>query len=77
MKASVPTLVRQIQNRGRLYETSIRLDYISSLNERYEEWLDKYTGKYLVVDMDEKQIERPEDLNEIIEKINAELNGLF
>ncbi|MDR0790573.1 MAG: deoxynucleoside kinase [Bacteroidales bacterium] len=77
LKASVPTLVRQIQKRGRAYESSIRLDYISSLNERYEDWLSGYKGKILVVNMDEKDIERPEDLHEIIEKINAEINGLF
>ncbi|MDR1848086.1 MAG: deoxynucleoside kinase [Bacteroidales bacterium] len=77
LKASVPTLVRQIQKRGRTYETSIRLDYINSLNERYDEWLSNYKDKLLVVDMDEHDIERPEDLNKIIVRLNAEINGLF
>ncbi|MDR1725790.1 MAG: deoxynucleoside kinase [Bacteroidales bacterium] len=77
LKASVPTLVKQIQKRGREYESSIRLDYIGSLNDRYEEWLDSYKGRLLVIDMDEKNIDRPEDMNEIIEKVNAEFHGLF
>lgn len=79
LRATVPTLVRQIQKRGRDYEESIRLDYLKSLNERYEQWIDSYTaGKKLVVNVDNINFaEKPEDLGVIIDKINAELHGLF
>ncbi|MDD4847360.1 MAG: deoxynucleoside kinase [Bacteroidales bacterium] len=79
LKASVPTLVKQIQLRGRDYEEAIRLDYLKSLNKRYDEWIQSYKqGKLLVVDVDNLDfIEKPEDLGEIIDRVNAELNGLF
>lgn len=77
MKASEPTLIRQILKRGRAYEASISLEYIKTLNLRYEEWINNYTGRYIVIDMDEMDLDIPEDLNKIIEKINAEINGLF
>ena len=54
LRASVPTLVEQIQKRGRDYENSIRLDYLTRLNERYEAWIGEYTkGKVLIVDIDD------------------------
>ena len=78
LRASVPTLMRQIAKRNRDYEQSIRLDYLSNLNERYEEWINGYKeGKLLVIDMDNLELENPEDLGTIIEKIEASLNGLF
>lgn len=79
LKASVPTLVNQIQQRGRDYENSIRLDYLKSLNERYDKWIEGYSdGKLLVVEVDSLNFQKnPEDLGFIIEKINAEINGLF
>jgi len=79
LKASVPTLVQQIQQRGREYENSIRLDYLKSLNERYEKWIDSYeAGKLLVIDVDNLNFrDNAEDLGTIIEKINAEMHGLF
>ncbi|MBL4625435.1 MAG: deoxynucleoside kinase [Flavobacteriales bacterium] len=79
LRASVPTLVHQIQKRGRDYEESIRLDYLKRLNERYEAWISTYDkGKLLVINVDENNfIEKPEDLGEIITKIDAELHGLF
>jgi len=79
LKASVPTLVNQIQQRGREYENAIRLDYLKSLNERYEQWIEGYSaGKLLVVEVDNLNFQKnPEDLGFIIEKINAEINGLF
>lgn len=79
LRATVPTLVRQIQKRGRDYEESIRIDYLKSLNERYEKWMESYTaGKKLVVNVDTINFaEKPEDLGLIIDKINAELHGLF
>jgi len=79
LRADVPTLVRQIQKRGRDYEASIRIDYLKSLNDRYENWINNYkSGKLLIVDVDNINFsEVPEDLGLIIDKVNAELNGLF
>ncbi|UPT67747.1 MAG: deoxynucleoside kinase [Sphingobacteriales bacterium JAD_PAG50586_3] len=79
LRASVPTLVNQIQKRGREYENSIRLDYLRRLNERYEAWISEYTGgKLLIIDVDDnKFIENQEHFGAIINKIDAELHGLF
>ncbi len=79
LRASVPTLVRQIQKRGRAYENGIRLDYLSRLNERYEEWVGQYKlGKMLIVDVDTIQFDgKPEDLRTIINRVDAQLHGLF
>jgi deoxyadenosine/deoxycytidine kinase len=79
LRSTVPTLVNQIQKRGRKYENTIRLDYLKRLNERYEAWISKYDlGKMLIVDVDRNNfIENTEDLSNVIDKINAELHGLF
>jgi deoxyadenosine/deoxycytidine kinase len=79
LRASIPTLVSQIQKRGRKYENSIRLDYLKRLNERYEAWVESYhLGKMLIVDADNYNFpENSEDLSTVIDKINAELHGLF
>lgn len=79
LRASVPTLVKQIQKRGREYEESIRLDYLKSLNQRYEDWMENYDlGKYLIFNVDDIDMaENPEDLGMVIEKITGELHGLF
>ena len=79
LRASVPVLVNQIQKRGRKYETSIRIDYLQRLNERYEAWAESYKlGKMLIVDVDSHNfVEKPEDLSYVIDKINAQLHGLF
>jgi deoxyadenosine/deoxycytidine kinase len=79
LRADVPTLVRNIQKRGRDYEASIRLDYLKSLNERYENWINEYTaGKLLIFDVDNINFqENAEDLGKIIEGVQANLHGLF
>ena len=79
LRASIPTLVGQIHKRGRDYENSISIDYLSRLNERYEAWITKYTkGKLLIIDVDDLNfVEKPEDLGSIIDKIDAQINGLF
>ena len=79
LRASVPTLVKQIQKRGRKYEDNIRLDYLKRLNERYEAWIDSYNmGRLLIVDVDSYNfIDKPEDLSVVIDKVNAEIHGLF
>ncbi|MBU0486723.1 MAG: deoxynucleoside kinase [Bacteroidetes bacterium] len=79
LRASVPTLVNQIQKRGREYEESIRIDYLKRLNERYEAWSTKYDkGRMLVIDVDNINFrDNMEDFGEVINKIDAELHGLF
>lgn len=79
LRASVPTLVNNIQIRGREYESGIRLDYLSKLNEKYEKWIKGYReGKLLILDKDKLDFaNNPEDLGFVIQKIEAELFGLF
>ncbi len=79
LRGSVPSLVNQIQKRGREYENSIRIDYLKRLNERYEAWISTYEkGKMLVIDIDELNFaENQEHLGMIVERVNAEMNGLF
>ncbi|MGB5363354.1 MAG: deoxynucleoside kinase [Aureibaculum sp.] len=79
LRANIQTLVGQIHRRGRDYENSISIDYLSRLNERYEAWISTYTkGKLLIVDVDSLNIvDKPEDLGFIIDKIDAQIHGLF
>jgi deoxyadenosine/deoxycytidine kinase len=79
LRASVPTLVNQIQKRGREYESSIRIDYLKQLNDRYEKWISSYKlGKLLIINVDDLDFtSRPEDLSFIIDKIDAQIHGLF
>ncbi len=79
LQASVPTLVGQIQKRGREYEENIRLDYLKRLNDYYQKWVGDYKeGRLLILDVDKlKFAEREEDLGEVIRRIDAELHGLF
>lgn len=79
LRASVPNLVRQIAERGREYETSISIDYLKRLHERYEAWISTYDkGKVLIVDIDDNAFHtKPEDLGRIITSIDAEIHGLF
>jgi deoxyadenosine/deoxycytidine kinase len=79
LQASVPTLVGQIQKRGREYEENIRLDYLKRLNDLYNKWIAGYKeGSLLVVDVDKNKFpENEEHLGEIITRIDAQLYGLF
>lgn len=78
LKSSVPHLVSQIQKRGRDYEKSISIEYLSNLNERYDKWISEYDGQVLVIEADELDFEnRPEDFAMITDKIDAQLYGLF
>jgi deoxyadenosine/deoxycytidine kinase len=78
LKASVPTLVNQIQKRGREYEDNLRLDYLKRLNEFYDKWIADYKGRLLVIDVDQTNFaEEEEALSQVINKVNAELFGLF
>ena len=79
LRASIPTLVGQIHKRGRDFENSISIDYLSRLNERYEAWISTYKkGKLLIIDIDNLNIvDNPEDLGSIIDRIDAQIHGLF
>jgi deoxyadenosine/deoxycytidine kinase len=79
LRSSIPNLVNQIHKRGREYENSISIDYLSRLNERYEAWIHGYDkGNLLIIDVDTIDfVTKPEDLGYIITKIDAEIHGLF
>ena len=79
LRASVPNLVKRIQSRSRDYENNISLMYLQKLNHRYETWIQSFNqGKYLIIDTDKIDfIENKEDLSKVINKIDAELFGLF
>jgi deoxyadenosine/deoxycytidine kinase len=79
LRATVPSLVENIQKRGREYEEAIRLDYLTRLNERYEAWISTYNkGKLLIIDIDGNRFhESAEDLGKIISSIDSQLHGLF
>ncbi len=79
LRASIPTLVNQINNRGRKYENNIRLDYLRRLNERYEAWTETYNlGNLLIINADNYNFpDSTDDLSKVIDKINAEFHGLF
>ncbi|UBZ08683.1 deoxynucleoside kinase [Salegentibacter mishustinae] len=79
LRSSIPNLVSQIHKRGRDYENSISIDYLSRLNERYEAWVHNYNkGNLLIIDVDNINfVDNPEDLGNIINRIDAEIHGLF
>mgnify|MGYP000339051823 FL=1 len=79
LRSSISNLVGQIHKRGRDYENSISIDYLSRLNERYEAWISTYTkGKLLIIDVDNLDfVAKPEDLGYIIDRIDSQINGLF
>ncbi|MDO5320849.1 MAG: deoxynucleoside kinase [Bacteroidia bacterium] len=78
LKSTVPYLVAKIQKRGREYEQSMNLEYLSGLNRRYEEWISNYKGRVLTIDADNLDFQNnPEDFSFITDKIDAEMFGLF
>tara|TARA_R110001583_G_scaffold170453_1_gene323878 strand:- start:534 stop:1148 length:615 start_codon:yes stop_codon:yes gene_type:complete len=79
LRSSISTLVGQIHKRGRDYENSISIDYLSRLNERYEAWISTYKkGKLLIIDVDNLDfVDNQEDLGYVIDRIDAQINGLF
>src|SRR5436190_18771148 len=79
LRSSIPNLVKQIHKRGREYENSISIDYLNRLNERYEAWIETYNkGKLIVIDVDNIDfVGNPEDLGMVLNRIDAEINGLF
>ncbi len=79
LRSSIPNLVNQIHKRGREYENSISIEYLSRLNERYEAWIHGYDkGNLIIFDVDNINfVDDPEHLGQVINKIDAELHGLF
>ena len=79
LKADISTLTKQIAKRGREYEAGISIDYLMRLNNKYEAWINSYKeGKLLIIDVNDLDfVEREEDFGYILERIDAELNGLF
>lgn len=78
LKSSIPNLVSQIQKRGREYEKTIRIDYLTGLNERYDKWIDSYKGHLLVIDADKYKFgNKEEDFEAVTDMIDSELFGLF
>lgn len=79
LRSSIPNLVSQIHKRGREYENSISIEYLSRLNERYEAWVHNYNkGNLLIIDVDNINfVDNPEDLGNIITRVDGELHGLF
>jgi deoxyadenosine/deoxycytidine kinase len=74
----VPTLIRHIAKRNREFEQSISISYLTNLNERYEKWIEGYKeGKLLIIDTDNIELENPEDLSTVVDRIEGSLNGLF
>ena len=78
VRASIPTLVAQIQKRARGYEQSMKIDYLQGLNDKYEAWIKEYKGKLLIVDGDTVKFgDNPEDFRWVTDHIDADLFGLF
>ncbi len=79
LRAGIPKLIEQISRRGRQYESSISIKYLEDLNRNYEEWIGDYTeGKLLIIDVNHiDYVNNPDDLGTIINRIEAELHGLF
>lgn len=79
LRADISTLVSQIHKRGRDYENTISIDYLSRLNERYEAWISGYNkGNLLIIDVDNLDfVNNPEDLGDIINRVESQVNGLF
>ena len=78
LRSSIPNLISQIQKRGREYEKSIRIDYITGLNDRYEEWIKDYKGNLLIIDADHVKFgNNPEDFAKVTDMIDAQMYGLF
>jgi deoxyadenosine/deoxycytidine kinase len=78
IRSSIPHLVSQIQKRGRDYEQSISLEYLTGLNNRYESWIANYPGELLIIEGDNLDFkDNPEDFQAITDKIDARLYGLF
>lgn len=78
IRSSIPNLISQIEKRGRDYEQTIRIDYLTGLNKRYEDWISTYKGNLIIVDGDTIKFEsNPQDFKKVTDMIDAQLYGLF
>ncbi len=79
LRAGVPKLVSNIQNRGRDYEGNMSLDYLKRLNEKYERWIEDYDrGNLLIIGVDDMDFDKnQEDFGRIVNLIDGEISGLF
>ncbi len=78
LRSGVPALISKIQKRGRDYEKSIRIDYLTGLNDKYEKWIKEYNGNLLVIDADNIDFAgEPSDFEKVTDMIDAQLYGLF
>lgn len=78
IRSSIPTLVKHIEKRGRSFEKSIRIDYLTGLQQRYEDWIKNYKGELIIIDGDKLSFEdTPEDFRKVTDMIDASLYGLF
>ena len=78
IRSSIPNLISQIEKRGREYEQSIRIDYLTGLNNRYEKWIKNYKGNIIIIDGDTCKFgDNPKDFQQVTDMIDAELFGLF
>jgi deoxyadenosine/deoxycytidine kinase len=78
IRSSIPNIVSQIQKRGRNFEKSIRIDYLTGLNKRYEDWISTYKGHLIIIDGDTIKFENnPQDFQKVTDMIDAKLYGFF
>lgn len=78
IRSGIPNLISQIEKRGREYEQTMRIDYLTGLNNRYEEWIKTYKGKLIIIDGDTCKFgDNPEDFRKVCDMIDAQLFGLF
>jgi deoxyadenosine/deoxycytidine kinase len=77
LRASVPTLLYRIAHRGRDYERKIAPEYLESLNNLYENWIDNFTlCPVLAVPADDLDyVAHPGHLRLIVGKVNDKLIG--
>lgn len=79
LRSDISKLVKNIETRGRDYESQIRIDYLQGLNQHYEDWIESYdNGKLMIVDVTDMDfVKNAEDFSDIVFKIDTELHGLF
>ncbi len=77
LRASVPTLMNRILNRGRDYERTITPEYLQSLNDLYETWIENFVlCPVLTVPADDLDyVAHSGHLKLIVAKVEEKLTG--
>jgi deoxyadenosine/deoxycytidine kinase len=77
LRASVPTLLKRITQRGRDYERQITAVYLGQLNELYDEWIGSFSlCPVLTVPADDLDyVAHPRHLDLIVQKVDEKLTG--